>query len=1089
MKIVFDHRSRTETNCDWLEITQEAIAGSTQQERPGHSARYHGSGGNENFPGFGGRPPLWLDGDRFVARFQSDTTSTDWGVRFVAYGVLDDKDDGDNGAHGGGLSTTTGVTEQPAVVATVPAASVMRARDGVDDVRKHAAPATGRAAISELDLSCWLLEFLSREASCVPEVAARLCDTEAMGVLHDCLNAFCQRKRLRVLRLISSVVAEARLTPVFPSRPCGDGSAAGSGRSDAVRPSAEDVRMLLRTILALTEAQRFLEGDPPVMSTNLQALIQCAILLHSFLVTVGEHTRDGGVKDAAPAARYCVTPMAAAKSGTLPQVVGSVDDPHTARLRNAEWSLVGGAGATAVRDVATVRATLLDFAESKTPLRLLLEDFLPVLTEACSVTVQSTHPFDRLTTRQIVTVPGAVALQARFDPRTEMGEDNRIIIRCPSHSTGRVLDQSKGTHAMLTSAGGGDLLHRNDEESSFLGLTGGSTADGLPLISVGDRVVRGTDWALGDEDRGDGIPSGAVASQCPRTGVVVALERWAGREGGGARVRWTEEDASTGAIGLAVEKKGDECGKGFEALYSVRDPAHLLVVKRGGPDRLRRPVVVAGDSLEVEADSEVGGDHSTFASDDDSVPVPVYSENGGRGHAHCLRFDGESTHVDLPSYGGMRLEGDFTLEVWAWLEPGTAKNGKPKCVLSRALNQPLLQSRRMASSRPVPDDIAAAAALSLPPSASVSFPDQDIACSPRALATVAGDTSYVGVVESNDTGVSNVLDITLRVPSSAAAGPTTTASRYEAGEDGTTTDENGPAASSSEGARTVHIPANVEPKPVKVPVFLRVGSGVGDGETMSRNEGTRLVSAAAAPVNMTFDSGESADGEGDEIGEERPGQPVEWSWVGRGGARRSPTTRNSSSTFRHDGANAGGVSSVDRTDARRNYVRGGQDGDESTEEDGDKEMEDDDDTCEDDELVESEDDGDIAMGGCDCAETGKGAVGAGADVSSRAGPSPGTGADGTAAPVSPEGTVMPPNLGVVTSDNVYLGLRVMRGPHWRYRQQVSTVSCVHGNEVALHFVLNCVSSRVRRCRKMLPYVGSQNASLGTFVRPGSLSPR
>ncbi|CAM9543002.1 unnamed protein product, partial [Hapterophycus canaliculatus] len=95
IKIVFDPRSRTETNCDWVDIIQDpdkcaaaAAAAAEGGSRRPLNRRFHGREGRENFPGFGGRPPLWLEGDRFLARFQSDPTATDWGVRFTAYGVL-----------------------------------------------------------------------------------------------------------------------------------------------------------------------------------------------------------------------------------------------------------------------------------------------------------------------------------------------------------------------------------------------------------------------------------------------------------------------------------------------------------------------------------------------------------------------------------------------------------------------------------------------------------------------------------------------------------------------------------------------------------------------------------------------------------------------------------------------------------------------------------------------------------------------------------------------------------------------------------------------------------------------------------------
>ncbi|CAN0424016.1 unnamed protein product, partial [Ectocarpus sp. 12 AP-2014] len=168
-KVVFDPRSRTETSCDWVDIILQGPDGGAVPSRVsrGLHHRFHGRGGRENFPGFGGRLPLWLEGNRFVARFQSDPTATDWGVRFTAYGILD--------------------------------------CDGRDS--------SGWAR--EVELCCWVLDLLSREGHAVPEVASRLCDNSALEAFGACLKAVSQQRRLSILRLITGINSRASAGPSY----------------------------------------------------------------------------------------------------------------------------------------------------------------------------------------------------------------------------------------------------------------------------------------------------------------------------------------------------------------------------------------------------------------------------------------------------------------------------------------------------------------------------------------------------------------------------------------------------------------------------------------------------------------------------------------------------------------------------------------------------------------------------------------------------------------------------------------------------------------------------------------------------------
>lgn len=730
IKVVFDPRCRTETNFDWVAIDQEldeaavpaAAGGEMDPKKRRHIGRYHGQNGHENFPGFGGRPPLWLEGDRLAACFKSGSTATDWGVRFTAYGIFDEntggsRDDGSGGEEG---------AESCVVGVSIAGGALEAAAEDKQNAPKTAAAAR-YVGNHDIELYCWLLEFLSREGSKVPEVAARLCERDALKVFQDSLKAFSQRHQLRVLRLVSCVIAEARsaarppgILPLPPATAVSLTPAADNQRNTVqiimVGPSVENVEELLRVVVGLTDAQRAREGDSTMVSPYLQALVQCGVLLHAFLVSFREQEDGGGStgrrtsegSSRRSGARQVGTTEAEVKSKTGIETA-TAGFPSQKSLKISETILLGKGGKAGgvVQELAAIEAVLSYFAKRTTPVRLLLDEFLPILTDILSVTMQSSHPFNRLAQRSVVEVPGAVAMEVKFDHRTEMGEGDRIIFREPSRH--KILKDSPKTMPLLgrnvvppappasATENGGNFPH-DPSEVVLVGLSGGTDEGDLPLVSVGDRVVRGSGWVFGNEDGGGdvrGCSAGEDLSERPQVGVVVALEKWGGRDGGGARVQWKGED--TRVDSAAGEGRGyREQGGGFEALYSVQNPAHVRVVKRGGPDRARRPVVIARDALELEV--VPGGGGRGLGGGGEEGNSSSAGDDGSFGGEQCFRFDGESTYVDLPSYPGMRLESDFTLEVWAWLDPGTAKDGKPKCVFSRALDQPLPQNKRVASS-------------------------------------------------------------------------------------------------------------------------------------------------------------------------------------------------------------------------------------------------------------------------------------------------------------------------------------------------------------------------------------------------------
>ena len=193
IKVVFDPRSRTALDCDWLSIVQEpdGVSASEHAENRGHSDRYHGRGGRENFAGFGGRAPLWLKGDRFVARFHSGLNTTDWGVRFTAYGFLDDRNgEGRDSSHAQrAVSRASPNTvndgpegENAGVTAPAGARGGNRVRRSGDS--KARAATTRHTRALDVELCCWLLEILSHEGRKVPKLTACLCDKHALSLIH-----------------------------------------------------------------------------------------------------------------------------------------------------------------------------------------------------------------------------------------------------------------------------------------------------------------------------------------------------------------------------------------------------------------------------------------------------------------------------------------------------------------------------------------------------------------------------------------------------------------------------------------------------------------------------------------------------------------------------------------------------------------------------------------------------------------------------------------------------------------------------------------------------------------------------------------
>ena len=86
--ISFDSETRTENGCDYVCFYKDT----DRAEMFGEKYSGGKDGGNGNWPGFGGRPPLIIEASSFVLTFRTDGSVNDWGWKFTAKVEYDEID-------------------------------------------------------------------------------------------------------------------------------------------------------------------------------------------------------------------------------------------------------------------------------------------------------------------------------------------------------------------------------------------------------------------------------------------------------------------------------------------------------------------------------------------------------------------------------------------------------------------------------------------------------------------------------------------------------------------------------------------------------------------------------------------------------------------------------------------------------------------------------------------------------------------------------------------------------------------------------------------------------------------------------------
>lgn len=220
IKIVFDTRSRTESGCDWLCFYKNSL----HHVKFGED-KYSGRGGNENWPGFGGRPPLWIESDYFEVFFHSDGSGNDWGFHFTAFGVLVEDSDMQNDESETILSKNKVIGQ----------------------------------GLYLVHLAVWILELMSKSKTMMPN----LLQSKLYIALMESLEYMPQAIKLRILNLLSLLASNQHLSL----------SNLSVERQDKLLFSLRDkVKSLYRA-----------EEASETKSSYLQALIQCCLLVEMSL--------------------------------------------------------------------------------------------------------------------------------------------------------------------------------------------------------------------------------------------------------------------------------------------------------------------------------------------------------------------------------------------------------------------------------------------------------------------------------------------------------------------------------------------------------------------------------------------------------------------------------------------------------------------------------------------------------------------------------------------------------------------------------------------------------------------------------------
>ncbi|KAF0700480.1 Aste57867_9009 [Aphanomyces stellatus] len=520
IKVVFDSRSKTEAGCDWMCFYAANDRTITYGE-----TQYSGRGGSENWPGFGSRPPLIIESDRFEVYFHTDGSGNDWGWAFTAYGIVSDDD-----------STTP----------------------------------SDATHLDKSLICCWLLKTLTAMPNATSATRDVLYSAQTLQSWLEFLSTMPRQIKLEVLAMVTNVALD-------------------HSTWKAVSKHIGLWQQLRSLVKKRMRAQHKAEERQELKTPYFQALVQCSLALDYAVETCGFETPATDAKQLIlkPPSHDSAAPYVAALTQcmtTTDAVFAWQIDVKTCTNKivlglegvTDKWS-VGWTSHRATDATSENRVTLLDttaeFKQGDTvriecdllrrvvcfrcnsariyegPLASSSHSFHPIvhllhpsdavvvsmappflsldsfqdpiwyskvmdsmsalvmetMQRPCVVVRESSHPMSEDAWQDTIHVPRAVKLEIRFDRQTQLGSKDSITLVSPT------------------------------QQIVLTGLDGKTTPDHMafgpeemkPTLRNGDIVVRTDDWVYGNEDGGPG-----------QFGHVIEVIGWKQRPGMGVKVKW-----------------------------------------------------------------------------------------------------------------------------------------------------------------------------------------------------------------------------------------------------------------------------------------------------------------------------------------------------------------------------------------------------------------------------------------------------------------------------------------------------------------------------------------------------------------------
>lgn len=168
LKLVFDKRSATENECDYVLIYKD----SSHNERWGSKYTGRGDMSNKRWPGVS-VPPLYIDSDHCCVHFHSDGSNNDWGFKLYIYGIM----------------------EEPS-------------KEQLDELELKKTDPNG----PNPELACWIFEALAKED--VPVIQHLMYHATTLSVLRRYIESMPESKITWIVTMLTSMLQEIARAPL-----------------------------------------------------------------------------------------------------------------------------------------------------------------------------------------------------------------------------------------------------------------------------------------------------------------------------------------------------------------------------------------------------------------------------------------------------------------------------------------------------------------------------------------------------------------------------------------------------------------------------------------------------------------------------------------------------------------------------------------------------------------------------------------------------------------------------------------------------------------------------------------------------------